>query len=161
VGVTYRGVGNSDGEPLRSAIPSTSRRFTTPGAEAADRWLFALGLPAPARWHVEIAVLADAGTRFDLNIYAEEWGFCFQHAGRSSWVRVTDAAFVHGRDDHDLLAKAPDLLAISVLLADLEHEHGLAFRRATASVRTNIPDAPNIVRDWLIQPLPFSTARWK
>lgn len=98
-------------------------------------------------------MLADADTRFDLNVYEEEWGFYFQFAGRASWIRVTDAAFVHGRDDFDLLARTPDLLAVNALLAELEQEHGLAFRRATASVRSTIPDAPNLIRDWLIRPL--------
>jgi hypothetical protein len=139
--------------------PVASKMFTTLGAEAADRWLMALGLPMLPRWHVEIAVLADGDSRFDLDLYAEEWGFRFDHAGRVSWIRVTDVPFVHGRDDFRLLAKTPDLLGINALLCDLEVDHGIAFRRATASVRTNVPNADGIVRDWLLQPLPLSTIK--
>ena len=133
--------------------------LNTVGAEAASRWLLALGLPETPRWYVEIAILADGESRLDLNVYAEEWGFVFHHKGRTSWIRVTDIPFVHGRDDHELLAHTPDLLAIGVLLAWLEADQEIAFRRATASVRTNIPAAPAAVRDWLLQPLPLSAAK--
>ena len=144
--------------PIRDQVepPVANRIFTTLGAEAADRWLRALGLPTVPRWFVEITMLGADDTRFDLNVYMEEWGFTFQHAGRTSWIRVTDVAFVHGRDEHGLLAKTPDLFAISMLLAKLEMDHHISFQRATASVRTNVPDAANVVRDWLLQPLPYS-----
>lgn len=133
--------------------------FTTPGAEAAGRWLSALGLPPAPRWYVEIAVVGDADASFDLNIYAEEWGFCFQIAGAGSWIRVTDVPFIHGRDDFRLLKRLPDLLAINALLHDLEQDHSIAFGRAAATVRTNLPNAEPIVRDWLLQPFPFSTVK--
>lgn len=129
-----------------------SPAFSTLGAAAADRWLRALGLEPTPRWHCEIAAFGPGEVRFDLNIYAEEWGFCFRSGERASWIRVTDVAFVHGRDDFDLLAKTPDLLAIGPLLEKLEHDHGISFARATASVRTNLADAAPIVRDWLVEP---------
>ena len=78
--------------------------FTTMGAEAADRWLRVLGLVSVPRWYSEIAILADGDTRFDLNVYAEEWGFVFKHGDRTSWIRVTDVPFIHGRDDFDRFA---------------------------------------------------------
>jgi hypothetical protein len=129
----------------------SSRSFLTPGAAAADRWLSALHLPFAPRWHAEIAILADGDSRFDLNMYAEEWGFAFQHGARASWIRFTDIPFAHGRDDFQLLAKATDPLAIHALLAELEHAHRITFRRAVASVRTNVPGAAEAVRDWLLE----------
>lgn len=136
-----------------------SHPLPTQGAEQADRWLLALGLPTAGRWHAEIEIDADAGSRFELNIYAEEWGFVFHHDGRDSWVRITDIPFVHGRDDFRLLARTPDLLAINVVAAELEAEYGLDFDRANATIRTNIPNAIEIVRAWLMQPLPYSTVK--
>ncbi len=100
--------------------------FSTPGAEASHRWLLALGLRPSPQWHAEVAILADGHSRFDLNVYAEEWGFSFHHDTRTSWIRVTDIAFVHGRDDFRLLQRTPDLLGIHVLLAELEADHGIA-----------------------------------
>ncbi len=133
--------------------------FSTPGAEASHRWLLALGLRPPPQWHAEIAILADGESRLDLNVYAEEWGFSFHHDTRTSWIRVTDIAFVHGRDDFRLLQRTPDLLGIHVLLAELEADHGIAFRRAIASVRSNVPGTAEAVRDWLLLPLPASTVK--
>jgi len=154
-------MGNGDGRRPRrptdkadSDASITGSVFSTRGAKAASDWLVVLGLPSLPRWYAEIAVLADGDTRFDLNLYTEEWGFCFAHGSRASWIRVTDIPFVHGRDDFRLLPKTPDLHAIHVLLAELEHDHRITFRRATASVRTNVPNAPQLVRDWLLQPLP-------
>jgi hypothetical protein len=153
-------MGKADGRGRRRSDKQKSLRdqlivspiFATAGAEAADRWLRALGLAPTPRWHCEIATYGGADVRFDLNIYAEEWGFCFRAGERASWIRVTDVAFVHGRDDFQLLAKTPDLLAIGPLLDQLEHDHGVAFARATASVRTNLTHAAVTVRDWLVEP---------
>ena len=146
---------------IRDQIESqmASRIFTTLGAEAAHRWRLALGLASVPHWFAEIAIPADRDAQFDLHLYAEEWGFTFARASRTSWIRVTDIAFVHGRDDHGLLARTPDLLAIHLLLAELERAHGLAFHRDTASVRTNLPDATNVIREWIAQPAPYSTVK--
>lgn len=130
------------------------RSFGTPGADAAERWLRAIGLTPVPHWHAEIAIFADGDSRFDLNVYAEEWGYFLQHAGRTSWIRTTDVAFVHGRDEFGLLVKTPDLLGINAFIADLEVDHQLSFRRATASVRSNISGAAQVIRDWLLEPLP-------
>lgn len=131
----------------------------TLGGDAAQRWLDTLALSAVPGWHAEISVLAGGDTRFDLHVYAEGWSYAFHHGGRTSWIRVGDVPFIDGRDDHRLLARTPDLLGISPLLADLEIDHGVAFQRATASVRTNIARATEAVREWLLQPLPFSTVK--
>lgn len=124
--------------------------YATPGARASEHWLSARGLRPEGRWFIEISLLADIDSHFDLNIYAEEWGFAFHHNGRSSWIRVTDIAFVHGSDDHGLLARTPDLEELGALLATLEREHGVAFRRANASVRSNLQGAAEAARDWLV-----------
>ena len=139
--------------------PATARPRMTIGAEASDRWLLSLGLPTVPQWHAEITIAADIDTMFELNVYAEEWGFAFHHDGRGSWIRVTDIPFVHGRDDFRLLPRTPDLLAINYLATELEAEHGVSFRRVNATIRTNVPNAAEIIRDWLIQPLPYSTVK--
>src|SRR5690242_2350229 len=84
----------------------------TAGALASSTWLRSIGVTPPItqRWSVEIALEPSAlrpstdyddriATRFQLGIYAEEWGFFFCMHGKGSWIRVTDVPFVHGRDD--------------------------------------------------------------
>ncbi len=138
---------------------ATSHVILTPGAEAADRWRTALGLSAVPKWQAEIAIEASADTAFELNIYPEEWGFAFRHDGRCSWIRVTDIPFVHVQDDFELLGRTPDLLAIGETIAELEITHAISFQRAHARVRTNIPKAAEVVRKWILQPLPYSVVR--
>ncbi len=134
-------------------------RMATRGAEASARWLAALGLREIPHWHVSIELVGGAATTFELDIYAEEWGFAFRHARRASWIRVTDIAFVHGRDDFDLLARTPELLDVDTLLAELEAAHDIAFRRGRASVRTNLAGASEAVREWIARPVPHSTVK--
>jgi hypothetical protein len=88
-------------------------------------------------------------TRFHIDIYSEEWGFFFCHAGRASWIRFTDIPFIHGRDDFHLLPSAPALARIGTLLADLERQHGIAFQRRLAFVRTNLPGSESMIRRWV------------
>ena len=89
----------------------------TAGKLAAQGWLRARALSAPAftAWHVEVSLdvrdepapmLFDErrDTRLRIEIYSEEWGVFFCHHAKASWIRVTDIAFVHGRDDFNLLA---------------------------------------------------------
>ena len=112
------------------------------------------------RWHVEIALDVVDGpapvefdertaTRFHIDLYSEEWGVFFCHAGRSSWVRVTDIAFVHGRDDFGLLAEMPALPDLGAWLRRLEQQHGVVFQRAFARVRTNLANAEPVIRRWI------------
>jgi hypothetical protein len=132
------------------------------GARAARHWLdeLQLGAPATPRWHAEISLATlDAAapltfdervdTRFHVDIYAEEWGFFFCHAGRTSWIRVTDIPFVHGRDEFGLLAQVPVLAEIGSLLRGLENQHRLVFRRKHALIRTNVAGAEPGIRRWV------------
>lgn len=134
----------------------------TPGAIAAAAWLRDRGVtaPTPPRWHVEISLdvinqrpptdFDDAtATRFHLSIYAEEWGVYFCHRGRSSWIRITDVAFVHGRDDFKLVGSLPPLKDVGTLVRRLEQEHQIRFQRKHASIRTNIPAIEPAVRSWI------------
>lgn len=148
----------SDKHPTTSDARIVSPPATL-GAQASERWLVALGLPAVPHWCVEVSITADLATSLEVNIYAEEWGFAFHHNGRSSWIRVTDIPFVHGRDDFRLLTRTPDLLAIDLLALELEAEHGIAFTRDRASIRTNVPRAAEIVGEWLVQSLPYSAVK--
>jgi hypothetical protein len=154
------------GEPLRSRISATilagnPRVAATAGVVAAREWLAARGLTPPelTRWHATILVGTEdhppeleiderRETRFRIEIYAEEWGFFFCHGGRSSWIRVTDIAFVHGRDDFQLLAVTPPLVHLGILLRRFEADHSVRFQREHAVLRTNL-DAEAELHRWV------------
>jgi len=142
---------------------SSHQNGSTPGALAASSWLSARGISAGGllRWNAEIALdVIDApapeefddrvASRFHLEIYAEEWGFYFCHAGRASWIRVTDIPFVHGRDDFAILSATPPLEDIGSLLRELESRHSIQFRRDRALVRTNLSRAEPAIRAWVL-----------
>jgi hypothetical protein len=132
------------------------------GALAASTWLRTRGIRPPLgqRWHVEIAldvIKAPAqheydekvASRFHLDIYAEEWGVFFCHRGQASWIRVTDIAFVHGRDDFKLLGAVPPLRDVGMLLRKLEGSHQLQFQRQHAAISSNIPSIEPAIRTWV------------
>ena len=111
-------------------------------------------------WQVEIAMdVVDhaapsefdetVATRFHIDLYREEWGVYFCHQGKWSWIRVTDVAFVHGRDDHRLLDWIPALKDVKTLLRRLEQMHRITLRRDHAAVHTNLPQLAPAVRRWL------------
>lgn len=100
-------------------------------------------MPAPASFDEA------SDSRFHIEIYAEEWGYFFCHHGRASWIRVTDVAFVHIRDDYQMLGETPALSAIGTLLRAVEARHGLAFRREHAFVSTNLVSAEPAIRAWI------------
>lgn len=148
---------------LRSVTLSAGARETGgEGMRAALRWLAErkIGATDLKRWHVEVSLATLAGpapvnyddrvdTRFHVDVYSEEWGFFFCHGGRASWIRVTDIAFVHGRDDFKLLAWTPPLPDVGQLLRTLETQHQIAFNRPHALVRTNIAGAEAAIRSWV------------
>lgn len=130
------------------------------GPIASAAWLVARELyPKDPKWRVEIALgiseaalpaeLDESTTRFDLEIYAEEWGFRFCHTGQVSWIRVTDVPFVHGRDDHGLFRRTPPLKDIASLVRELEHRYEIRFHRDHAAIRTTLDDGLARIRDWL------------
>ena len=144
----------------RTRITSTPLHKTA-GGQAAAQWLRDRKLGTTKPWYVEIALdvvetpaavtyFGDTDTRFHLNVYPEEWSVFFCHGSRSSWVRVTDEPFIHGRDDHDLLHQEPDLARIGYLLHALEQRFRLRFRRDRALVRTNLVGGERAIRDWLV-----------
>ncbi len=124
---------------------------------ASAAWLAEQELfPSDRRWSIEI-VLAPTGapagegaaTSFQIAIYGEEWGFSFSHAGKLSWIRVTDVPFVHGRDEHELLAATPPLKRIGELLHRIEQRFDLRFDRGRPAIRTTIAGAEAKVRRWV------------
>jgi hypothetical protein len=146
----------------RSSVASSGGVTPNVGAVAAATWLRTRGLTAPTmqRWHVEIALGVlhrrpptdfddTTATRFHIDIYMEEWGVYFCHAGRASWIRVTDIAFVHGRDDFQLLGCTPPLKEVGTLLRRVEQAHGLCFERQHAAIRTNLMNIEPAIRSWI------------
>lgn len=145
------------------AQASTQQSWSSTGAGAAAQWVRDRGLPVTPgqRWHIEIALAVGevpppvdfdekSATRFHLDIYSEEWGHYFCHGGRSSWIRVTDLAFVHGRDEHHLLGLTPSLRDVGQLLRHIEQKFAIRFRRDLALVRTNLAGAEAKIRQWLV-----------
>ena len=105
---------------------------------AARVWLASRGLTPPSlqRWHVDILLdIVDqparahyderVDTRFRIEIYSEEWGFMFCHAGQTSRIRVNHAPAIHGRDDFGLVHLTPLLSDFGVLLRSVEHRNNL------------------------------------
>jgi hypothetical protein len=122
---------------------------TNTGPIASAAWLAARDLfPKEQRWNA-VATLAAGESRFRIEIFAEEWGFRFEHAGRESWIRVTDVPFVHGRDDHDLLRATPPLKKLGKLVRAIEVTHALAFDRGGAHIETTIAGGERVIRSWI------------
>jgi hypothetical protein len=122
---------------------------TNTGPLAAAVWLIDRGLqPEHDRWFVEIT-LAAADSELRLEIYSEEWGFYVKHGASSSWIRVTDVAFVHGRDDLALGLRTPRLRAIGPFIADLERRLGVCFDRRAPRISTNIRGADSVLAAWI------------
>src|SRR5438477_6320181 len=143
-------------------LASSNDAWSTAGSIAASSWLSARGLPAVGRlrWHAEISLDVVDGpapaefddkvaTRFHIDLYSEEWGFFFCHAGKASWIRVTDVPFVHGRDDYQLIKSAPALEHVGDLIRRLEAEHTIQFRRDQARISTNLSSAETTIRAWV------------
>src|SRR5689334_6122378 len=107
--------GSSGMPPLdkstRGKVETGGASNLTAGALAASTWLRNLATaPAQPQWHVEVSldvldVIAPlefdetTASRFHIDIYSSEWGLYVCHGGQSSWIRITDVAFMHGRDD--------------------------------------------------------------
>jgi hypothetical protein len=125
----------------------------TPGAAASAAWIEQQGLDVSRtpHWYVEITIPSDEpDTRFELNLYPEEWGIVFQRGSRVSSIRVTDIAFVHGLDDHRLISQVPPLERIHDLLGLIERRYDIALFRMRANVRSNLARAVAVVRPWLV-----------
>ena len=147
--------------PLSSGGAGGARGSSTSGRNAAAEWLGDRGIQTVLkRWHVEVSLATldtpaplhyddRSDTRFHVDVYSEEWGFFFCHDGRASWIRITDIAFVHGRDDFGLLAQTPALADVGALMRTLEVRYKVGFRRKLALVRTNVPTSETEIRAWV------------
>jgi hypothetical protein len=153
--------GTRSSKPSRRAEPVVSRT-TSPGLSGAAIastgpvatavWLGERGLfPVQPKWSVEITLRAGRpDTVLLIEIFAEEWGFQLRHDGRQSWIRVTDVRFVHGRDDHELLAQTRSLRSFGTLVRDLEQRVGVHFDRAAATITTTLDAADAAIRAWVV-----------
>jgi hypothetical protein len=132
------------------------------GTLATAAWLAARGLLVAPRTPWDVSIVLDIvteddtargtdlpETRFHIAISSTEWGFYFAHNHRASWIRVTDAPFIHQRDDFALLFKVPPLRDLGRLVRALEETYGVRFRRRHAAVRTNISNAEPVIREWV------------
>lgn len=127
----------------------------TTGALASAAWCVARNVfPQAPRWSVDICLdnvpgadrdAPPADARFVLEIFSEEWGFRFLRGNAASWIRVTDVAFVHGRDDFALMRRTPRLENIGALVRALEAEHEVSFDRARPQIRSTFDGADRIV----------------
>jgi hypothetical protein len=112
-------------------------------------------MPSAPKWFVEIELAAAGNSdraqagKLLLEVYAEEWGYRFEHDGRTSWIRVTDVPFVHGRDEHGLLPKTPRLENIGGLIREIEEAKAIEFQRQHAVVRSNVPDEDGVIATWI------------
>jgi hypothetical protein len=145
-----------------NVVAGAEHGSSTYGALAADAWIriFNATPPTTTRWHVEIALDVihtraptewdeTTATRFHLDVYAEEWGFYVCHGGKSSWIRVTDMPFVHGRDDFQLLPWTPLLTDVGSLLQHVEQTYSLQFQREHATIKTNVAGIEPAIRRWI------------
>ena len=122
---------------------------TNTGPLATAAWCLARGLfPTNRDWFVEIELRSDVA-RFTIEIYEAEWGFAVHHGDRTSWIRVTDIPFVHGRDDFGLLRETSSLKNIAAIVRHVEALAVAPFSRDGAAVRTNIGDGEAVIRDWV------------
>lgn len=140
-----------------------SRRdaVATSGSYEARDWMRARGLSATAaRWFAEIVLdVVDRppeqlwsgvlDSRFHLYLYPSEWSYFFCHGGRASWIRISEQALVHGRDDFGLVRSTPRLADIGGFVGELEQQHQLRFRREHALVRTSACEGESPIREWL------------
>jgi hypothetical protein len=146
--------------PVASAHPiGTPNKGLSPntGPLASAAWLVTRGLVSrEPRWYVEVTIPTsqmradeDTGTALRFELYSEEWGFWFRHDDKVSWIRVTDVPFVHGRDDHGLLAQTPALKNLGWLVSELERRFQVSFVREAAMIRTSLFGAEPTIREWL------------
>lgn len=134
--------------------------LTNTGALAAAAWCAARELyPRQPRWAVTVALDSVPGSmldeapldaRFTLEIYAEEWGYSVRRGAAMSWIRVTDVAFVHGRDDFSLLRRTPRLDRIDELVRVIEAEHEIRFDRTRPLIRTSI-GGEDVIARWIAE----------
>lgn len=123
------------------------------GARATAAWLSARGLyvPPTLAWEVTIGLDTDPlkpPAQLNIALDSLEWGFMFAFDKRMSWIRVGNAPAVHEWDDFALLGATPNLRNLTALVQTIEDRFELRFRRACATIRTNIANADDKIRMW-------------
>lgn len=138
------------GTPTNGVLSNT-------GPLATAAWLVERGLiSSEARWYAEILLSTsslppdeESPTLLRVELFSEEWGFAFRHAGKASWIRVTDVPFVHGRDDHNLLAVTPALRTFGALVRNIEARFDVRFAPDEAVIRSSLFGAEPAIRAWI------------
>jgi hypothetical protein len=131
---------------------ATPTGLLTTGPMASAVWLLDRGIVSPSpKWSVEVELGADVATRLRIEIFAEEWGYVFEHDARMSWIRVTDLRFAHVSDEHGLLERTTSLRAFGALVRELEARFAVQFDRDGAEIRTTLTDADDAIRAWVVE----------
>jgi hypothetical protein len=121
---------------------------------ATAAWLASRGLrPESPDWRVSIDLDNDAQTptaHFNISIDGEGWSFTFEHAGRASRIRLTDAPIIQEGDDFELMRSIPNLEQLGVLLTGLERRFDLYFRRLHARIESTIDRSEPTIRLWVV-----------
>jgi hypothetical protein len=138
------------GTPTSGVSPNT-------GPLATAAWLVARELTPPGpRWYAEILLGTsetppddDSPTLLRVELFSEEWGFWFRREDQVSWIRVTDVPFVHGRDDHGLLAATPALRTFGSLVRLVEERFDIHFVAESVVIRSSVFGAEPAIRAWI------------
>jgi hypothetical protein len=100
----------------------------------------------------------DSGTarpaaQINIALDSLEWGFLFTCETGTSWIRVLEAPTVHDKDDFALVDKTPALRNLGTLVRQIEHRFELEFRRTHAAIHTNLANADDKIRAWVVASL--------
>ena len=101
-------------------------------------------------WWIEIEIGAESDAQLELSISRTEWGVRFRRGTQQSSIRFTSASCDIGCDDLGILDDVATLSRPGSLIRMLEQRFDLVLRRHDAMIRSNLPDAPKVVRNWLV-----------
>ena len=128
------------------------------GPRATAAWLLARGIYVPPTLTWEVTIAMDSGTarpaaQINIALDSLEWGFLFTCETGTSWIRVLEAPTVHDKDDFALVDKTPALRNLGTLVRQIEHRFELEFRRTHAAIHTNLANADDKIRAWVVASL--------
>lgn len=121
---------------------------------ATAAWLESRGLrPESDDWRISIDLDNDARAptaHFNISLDDDGWSFTFEHDGKASRIRLTDAPTIQEGDDFELMRSIPNLEQLGVLLTGLERRFDVYFRRLHAQIDTTIDRSEPTIRLWVV-----------